>query len=123
MAKIGILLSAAVLLLAGCRTNSPRSLIAEDNAKEAAVLAAARDAAEKLDGTDEYPTHDDVQALIGSDFQTSGGGDVRSYGIGRSVATFEITNREGSHFACLKADITFINFVTTVKASADPGAC
>ncbi|MEQ4720209.1 hypothetical protein [Nonomuraea sp. B19D2] len=121
MTKVGILLGAAVLLLAGCKS-TPRELIAEDNAKEAAVLTAARDAAKKLDGIDKIPTFADVQAVVGSDFQVSGG-DYRSYDSERTVYLFEISNTDGSNSACLNVDATFKNFEYTITTSADPGVC
>jgi hypothetical protein len=121
MTKIGILLGVAVLLLPGCKP-TPRQLIAEDNAKAAAVLTAVRDAAEKLDGIDEIPTFADVRAAVGSDFQVSGGG-YRSYDIERTVYLFEITNTDGSNSACLNVDATFKNFEYTITTSADPGVC
>jgi hypothetical protein len=118
--------AAIIIAVPGCKP-STRQLIAEDNAKEADVLAAARSAARQLDGSDGVPTFDDVQSAVGSDFQVGGGGsrlagDSGTGGL-RSIYLFEITNADGTHPACLNVDATFENFEYTITASADPGPC
>ncbi|MFI6484920.1 hypothetical protein ACIBH1_43865 [Nonomuraea sp. NPDC050663] len=125
---IGVVVIVFMILMAP-NHRSPSQRIADDNANEAAVLAAAREAAAKLDGVEGNPSIQDVEAVLPSGFQVTGGGRSRSGGIERdgsmsSTDTVEITDADGVHHACLTVETTFRNFTyEPASVRADAGAC
>ncbi|GAA4054614.1 hypothetical protein [Nonomuraea soli] len=122
-------IAAVVFIVMAPNYKSTSQRIADDNANEAAVLAAARDAAAKLDGVKGNPSIADVEAALPSGFQVTGGGGSRMGDLGAdggmsSTHTIEVSGADGVHHACLTVETRFSNFqYAPASVRADPGAC
>ncbi|MFC4121782.1 hypothetical protein [Nonomuraea zeae] len=130
--KVGLVISVAAMIaiigfvLAGKAQPGPAALIAQDNAREAEVLGAARAVARELDGRETSVTMAEVEAALlrqpgGGAMQL--GGSLDSMDFSDNIHTYEIRDADGAHPACLSVQSIFDRFEYTTKAWAEGGAC